>query len=144
MSKTEKEEDELKNELEKAQKLIRNLETEKQLLDAERLRLEQEVQSLRNEIDRLREPPLLAAIIIYVDEEARRAVIKTSHGYIFEVSISRKIAIQDLKIKTFVAVNSRTFAIMKILHIKIEDYTEVNKLLYFGTPKGNLDDLMKK
>ena len=35
------------------EKRFRNLETEKQLLDAERLRLEQELNSLRNEIDRL-------------------------------------------------------------------------------------------
>ncbi|MFX1307787.1 MAG: hypothetical protein ACFFBF_15050 [Promethearchaeota archaeon] len=37
------------------EKRLRNLETEKQLLDAERLRLEQQLHSLRNEIDRLRD-----------------------------------------------------------------------------------------
>jgi len=35
------------------EKRLRNLETEKQLIDAERVRLEQEVHSLRNEVDRL-------------------------------------------------------------------------------------------
>lgn len=37
------------------EKRLRNLETEKQLLDAERLRLTQELESLKNEVERVRE-----------------------------------------------------------------------------------------
>ena len=76
----------------KLAKRIRNLETEKQLLDAERLRLEQELHSLRNEIDRLREPPLIAAVIVQIlDADTGRILVMSSTGPAFAVNASRKV-----------------------------------------------------
>ncbi|MGM0468459.1 MAG: hypothetical protein ACQERB_06585, partial [Promethearchaeati archaeon] len=48
------------------EKRIRNLESERQLLESERLRLEQEIHGVRNEIDHLREPPLITGTVIDV------------------------------------------------------------------------------
>jgi len=103
------------------EKRLRNFETEKQLLDAERLRLEQELHSLRNEIDRLREPPLVAAVVVSVDEETGKVTILSSTGPIFVVNSSRKVKSKKLEPGMFVTLNQRTFAIMDILSITKEE-----------------------
>src|SRR4030043_1139541 len=69
---------------------LKSLETEKQLLDTERLRLERELHALRTELDRLRQPPLIAATVINVLED-KRAVVKSSTGPQFIVNMSKKI-----------------------------------------------------
>ena len=103
------------------EKRLRNLETEKQLLDAERLRLEQELHSLRNEIDRLREPPLVAAVIVSLNEDKDEVNVLSSTGPIFVVKPSRKVKNKELKPGMFVSLNQRTFAIMDILSITKEE-----------------------
>lgn len=93
---------------------MRALETEKQLLDAERLRLERELHSLRNELDRLRQPPLISASVIELLEDGR-VVTKSSTGPQFVVNASNKISKEDLKPGSRVALNQRTFAIVENL-----------------------------
>ena len=115
------------------EKRLRNLETEKQLLDAERLRLEQELHSMRNENDRLREPPLVGAIIIAVIEKYKgRYAVQSSTGPYFVVSASSKIKDKDLEIGTFVALNQRNFAIVDILNVDLEDYKRFSRVIYTG------------
>ncbi|MHA1291787.1 MAG: proteasome-activating nucleotidase [Promethearchaeota archaeon] len=107
------------------EKRLRNLETEKQLLDADRLRLEQEVHSLRNEIDRLREPPLVSATIIDILEKNKsKAIVKSSTGPSFVVNVSRKVKNEDLTPGMRVALNQRTFAIMEILPTKLDPFVK--------------------
>jgi len=114
------------------EKRLRNLETEKQLLDAERLRLEQELHSLRNEIDRLREPPLVGGIIISViDKQKGRYAVRASTGPFFVVKAREKLK-DELKIGTFVALNQRTFAIIEILEVDLEDYKRFSRVIYTG------------
>jgi len=100
------------------------LETEKQLLDAERLRLEQELHSLRNEIDRLREPPLVSATIIDFLDEKGRAIVKSSTGPSFVVNASRKVKNEKLDPGMRVALNQRTFAIMEVLPTKLDPFVK--------------------
>jgi len=101
------------------------LETEKQLLDAERLRLEQELHSLRNEIDRLREPPLVSATIIDIlDDVKGRAIVKSSTGPSFVVNASRKVKNEKIDPGMRVALNQRTFAIMEILPTKLDPFVK--------------------
>ena len=99
-------------------KRVRNLETEKQLLDAERLRLEQELYSLRNEIDRLREPPRVAAVV--VETFGSKVVVLSSTGYVYIVNASRNMKGKVIMPGMFVALNQRTFAVMDTIPITSE------------------------
>ncbi len=112
------------------EKRLKNFDTERQLLDAERLRLEQELSSYKNEIDRLRESPSVAAVIVNVDEETGRAVVISSTGPIFVVNISRKVRNQKLDPGMFVSLNQRTYAIMEILTLSEEEVKAAKSKLY--------------
>ncbi len=126
-----------KDELEKR---LRNLETEKQLLDAERLRLEQELHSLRNEIDRLREPPLLGAVVVHViEQEKPRVVVATSNGNFFVVHASRKVKNMVIEPGMIVALNNRTYAIMDILPISSEELKKAKELIFLTEVKLKKD-----
>ena len=106
------------------EKRLRNLETEKQLLYADRLRLEKELHSLRNEIDRLREPPLVSATIIDFIDDKGRAIVKSSTGPSFVVNASRKVKNEKLVPGMRVALNQRTFAIMEVLPTKLDPFVK--------------------
>jgi len=92
---------------------VRSLETEKQLVDSERIRLERELHSLRAEIEKARQPPLIAAQVIDVMDDGR-AVVKSSTGPNFVVYISKTIP-KSLFPGARVALNQRTFSIVEIL-----------------------------
>jgi proteasome regulatory subunit len=92
---------------------VRSLETEKQLVDSERIRLERELHSLRTEIEKARQPPLIAAQVIDIMEDGR-AVVKSSTGPNFVVYISKTIP-KNLFPGARVALNQRTFSIVEIL-----------------------------
>ncbi|MFX1375707.1 MAG: hypothetical protein ACFFA0_07835 [Promethearchaeota archaeon] len=112
------------------EKKIRNLEIEKQLLDAERLRLEQELHSLRNEIDRLREPPLVGAVVVDVlDEESNKILVSASTGAFFVVNMSRRLTDKKIEAGTIVALNQRTFAVMDVIPITSEQIKKAREQL---------------
>lgn len=90
------------------------METEKQLLDAERMRLERELHGLRNELDRLRQPPLISASVIENLEDSR-LIVKSSTGPQFVVNSSSKIPKDELKPGIRVALNQRTMAVVETL-----------------------------
>ncbi|MFX0024210.1 MAG: hypothetical protein ACFE9S_17925 [Candidatus Hermodarchaeota archaeon] len=113
------------------EKRLRNLETEKQLSDAERLRLEQELNSLKHEIDRLREPPLLGAVVVTVlDQEKPRVVVATSNGPFFVVNLSRRVKDKKIEPGMIVALNQRTYAVMEILPITSEELKKAKELIF--------------
>jgi proteasome regulatory subunit len=93
---------------------VRSLETEKQLIDAERVRLERELHSLRGEIEKARQPPLIAAQLSDILEDGR-AVVKSSTGPNFVVYVSKSIPKSSLFAGARVALNQRTFAIVEVL-----------------------------
>ena len=132
------------------EKRLRNLETEKQLLEAERLRLEQELHGLRNEIDLLREPPLITATLIdLLDEQKGRAIVKSSSGPDFVVAVSRKVKNEKLLPGMEVALNQRTFSIMEVLPSKLDPFIrgmELNETIPDITYSdvGGLDDQIQE
>ncbi|MHA1734260.1 MAG: proteasome-activating nucleotidase [Promethearchaeota archaeon] len=93
---------------------LRKLETEKQLLDAERLRLERELHAQRNELDRLRQPPLIAATILDILEDGR-TIVKSTTGPQFVVNVTKRLKAKNLQAGTRVALNQRTFAVVDAL-----------------------------
>lgn len=109
---------------------LKNFEIERQLLDAERLRLEEELSNYKNEVERLRESPLVAAVIVGVNKEKGRATIISSTGPMFVVNLSRKVRNQKLENGMFVGLNQRTFAIMEILSITKEEVRLAKSKIY--------------
>jgi len=93
---------------------LRALETEKQILQAERNRLEKETQTLRTELEKLRQSPLITATIIEMLEDGR-AIVKSSTGPNFVVHVSSAIQKDSLQPGTLVALNQRSFAITQEL-----------------------------
>ncbi|MBD3212415.1 MAG: proteasome-activating nucleotidase [Candidatus Lokiarchaeota archaeon] len=104
------------------EKRIRNLESERQLLEAERLRLEQEIHGIRNEIDHLREPPLITGTVIDVlDPHKNRVIIRSSSGPSFIVSTSKKVK-DSIESGMEVALNQHTYSIMEILPMNYDPF----------------------
>ncbi|MCK5150518.1 MAG: proteasome-activating nucleotidase, partial [Candidatus Thorarchaeota archaeon] len=93
---------------------LRALETEKQILQAERGRLEKETTTLRAELEKLRQSPLITATISEMLEDGR-AVVKSSTGPNFVVHVSSSIAKEKLQSGMRVALNQRSFAITQEL-----------------------------
>jgi len=113
------------NYVEHLEKRIRKLENEKQLIDSQRLRLEKELHDLRNEIDLLREPPLITATVIdTLDEHEKRVIIKSSTGPDFVVHKSKNLKIHKLDPGMQVALNQRTYAIMEVLPTKLDPFVK--------------------
>ena len=102
-------------------KRFKNFGTEKQIFLAEISQLEEKLRNYKKEVDRLREPPLVAAVIVSVNEEKGRATIISSTGPMFVVNISQRLRNQKLENGMFVGLNQRTFAIMEILSITKEE-----------------------
>ncbi|NWF94728.1 MAG: proteasome-activating nucleotidase [Candidatus Thorarchaeota archaeon] len=93
---------------------LRALETEKQILHAERSRLEKETQTLRTELEKLRQAPLITASIIEMLDDGR-AVVKSSTGPNFVVHVSSSVPREKLQPGARVALNQRSFAVTQEL-----------------------------
>jgi proteasome regulatory subunit len=93
---------------------IRSLETEKQLLDAERVRLEREMHAIKTELERMRQPPLIAASVVDVLEDGR-VIVKSSTGPHFVVQAYGQINNDKITAGARVALNQRTFSLVEVL-----------------------------
>jgi proteasome regulatory subunit len=96
---------------------VRNLEHEKRAFEASYARLEHELRGLRAEFEHLRLPPLVAATLLDVLPDGR-AIVRSTTGPQFVVSVSQFIKPEDLKPGSRVALNQRTFSIMEVLPSK--------------------------
>ncbi|MHA1903281.1 MAG: proteasome-activating nucleotidase [Candidatus Thorarchaeota archaeon] len=93
---------------------LRALETEKQILHAERSRLEKETQTLRTELEKLRQSPLITATVVEMLEDGR-AVVKSSTGPNFVVHVASSIPKEKIEPGMRVALNQRSFAVTQEL-----------------------------
>lgn len=106
----------------------RQLETEKQMLDSERLRLQRELNNLKIELERLRTPPLFLGYILDVLSD-ETAIVRSTTGPNLVVAVSKKIDINKLKPDTRVALNQRTFSIVKILPSSLDPAVQKMELI---------------
>src|SRR6056300_192520 len=98
------------------------LRDETQQLINERNTLEADVRSLRKKIDRLEEnvnllkmPPLIIGHIQDIlDHE--RAIVRSSNGTVFQVSLNQRLEPELLKPGTRVALNQDSLSVIEVLH----------------------------
>ena len=102
---------------------IRALEAEKQLLESEKIRLDREVRSIKTELDRMRQPPLVTADVVDVLDDGR-IVVKSTTGPQFVVKYSSKIPKDRMPPGTRVALNQRTFSIVEVLPSSIDPFVQ--------------------
>ena len=93
---------------------IRTLETEKQLIDNERMRMEREIASMRNDLEQMKRSPLITGQIVDLLDN-NRAVVRSSSGPSFVVNVIKSIDSGLLKPNARVALNQRNFAIVEVL-----------------------------
>ncbi len=116
----------------------RQLETEKQMVESERLRLQREVNNLKLENERLRTPPLFMGYIVET-LDARTAVVRSTTGPNLIVTISQQVDINELKPETRVALNQRTFSIVKALPPSHD--ASIQKMELLERPTENYKDI---
>ena len=102
---------------------IRSLEAEKQLIESEKIRLDREVRSIKSELDRMRQPPLVTADVVDVLEDGR-IIVKSTTGPQFVVKSSNKIPKDKLLSGARVGLNQRTFSIVEILPKSIDPFVQ--------------------
>lgn len=100
---------------------IRALEAEKQLIESEKIRLDREVRSIKSELDRMRQPPLVTADVVDLLEDGR-IVVKSTTGPQFVVKYSKSIAKDEITPGSRVALNQRTFSIVEVLPNSIDPF----------------------
>ena len=111
--------DEDLRELEEAYAALRN---KTQQLINERTTMEAEIRGLRKKIDRLDEnvnllkmPPLIIGHIQDIlDHE--RAIVRSSNGTVFQVSLNQRLDPELLKPGTRVALNQDSLSVIEVLH----------------------------
>ncbi len=107
------------------EKRLRDLETERQITYEEKMRLEKKVNNLRDEVDILREPPLIAGMIIDIlEDNNNRVIVKSSTGPDFVLSCSYRVSEKKLTPGMKVALNQRTFSIIEILPSEIDPFVK--------------------
>ena len=102
---------------------IRALEAEKQLIESEKIRLDREVRSIKTELDRMRQPPLVTADVVDILTDGR-IIVKSTTGPQFVVKYSKSISKDDLTPGTRVALNQRTFSIVEILPTSVDPFVQ--------------------
>lgn len=113
---------------------IRTLETEKQLIDNERMRMEREIASMRNDLEQMKRSPLITGTLVDLLDDGR-AIVRSSSGPSFVVNVIKSISKDLLKPNSRVALNQRNFAIVEVLPqqkdpmvsaMEVEDAPEVS------------------
>ncbi|MHA1606458.1 MAG: proteasome-activating nucleotidase [Candidatus Freyarchaeota archaeon] len=92
----------------------RDIERRLYKIDAERMRLRQEIIQLRKELEVLRQPPLIAATVLETLEDGR-VIVRSSTGPNFVVYVSNNVPRDKLVPGAHVALSQKTFAIVEIL-----------------------------
>lgn len=100
---------------------VRDLELEKEHLAAERIRLGNEVRVLQAELNKLRQPPLVAATVIDTLDDGR-VIVKSSTGPQFVVHFPESVVGGELEAGSRVALNQRTLAVVDILPTPIDPF----------------------
>ncbi len=98
---------------------LQNAETEKRYSESELFRLQKDITRLRNELERLKSPPLIIGSLRDVLPN-HRAVVKSTTGPDFVVSVSSYVPDEDLIVGSRVSLNKQTLSIMDVLPSSVD------------------------
>jgi proteasome regulatory subunit len=109
---------------------IKEVQNHINLLKSDLLRLEEETQSFRREIEHLNEVPLLTGEVEDIlDDLKNRLIVRTSSGISYIVNTSEKVKQEDLTPGQQIALNQRNFAAVEILPTKLDPFIKGMELL---------------
>ena len=98
---------------------LQNAETEKRYSESELFRLQKDITRLRNELERLKSPPLIIGSLRDILPN-HRAVVKSTTGPDFVVSVSSYVPDEDLIVGSRVSLNKQTLSIMDVLPSSVD------------------------
>ena len=98
---------------------LQNAEVEKKYSESEVFRLKKDITRMRNELERLKSPPLIIASVRDVLPNSR-VVVKSSTGPDFLVSVSEYVPMEDLIPGARVSLNKQTLSIMDVLPTPVD------------------------
>ena len=109
---------------------IKEVQNHINLLKSDLLRLEEETQSFRREMEHLNEVPLLTGEVEDIlDDFKNRLIVRTSSGISYIVNTSEKVKQEDLTPGQQIALNQRNFAAVEILPTKLDPFIKGMELL---------------
>ena len=109
---------------------IKEVQNHINLLKSDLLRLEEETQSFRREMEHLNEVPLLTGEVEDIlDDLKNRLIVRTSSGISYIVNTSEKVKQEDLNAGQQIALNQRNFAAVEILPTKLDPFIKGMELL---------------
>ena len=129
---------------------IKEVQNHINLLKSDLLRLEEETQSFRREIEHLNEVPLLTGEIEDIlDDLKNRLIVRTSSGISYIVNTSEKVKQEDLSHGQQIALNQRNFAAVEILPTKLDPFIKGMELIeknidVYYDDIGGLDDQIQE
>jgi len=117
---------------------LRQIESDKRYIEAQKIRYEREVRKLKSELDQMRTPPLIIATITDVID-GNRVIVRSSAGPKFLVRTSQYIAPEQLKPGTRCTLNQQSLAIVDVLPSSYDSQVYGMELVDF--PKENYLDI---
>lgn len=117
---------------------LQNAETEKRYSESELFKLQKDVSRLRNELERLKTPPLIVGSLRDVLPNGR-VVIKSSTGPDFVVTTSEYIDEKDLIPGARVTLNKQTLSLMDVLPAPLDPVVTGAEIL--EKPTTTYDDI---
>ncbi|MCS7097133.1 MAG: proteasome-activating nucleotidase [Candidatus Methanomethylicia archaeon] len=120
------------------EKRLLQIEEELRLLNMERERLLEEITYLRNELEKMKTPPLIEAYIVDVLNDGR-VIVKSSTGPNLVVQVSSEIDVKKLRPYIRVALNQRNFAVVEVLPQTEDPYVQVMEII--ERPSITYDDI---
>ncbi|MBR6203457.1 MAG: proteasome-activating nucleotidase [Candidatus Methanomethylophilaceae archaeon] len=117
---------------------LQNAETEKRYSESELFRLQKDITRLRNELERLKSPPLIIGSLRDVLPN-HRAVVKSTTGPDFVVSVSSYVSDKDLIVGSRVSLNKQTLSIMDVLPSSVDPVVSGAEIV--DKPNISYDDI---
>ncbi len=98
---------------------LQSAETDKRHSEAELFRVQKDLSRLRNEMERIKAPPLIVATLRDLLPD-NRVIVKSSTGPDFVVTVSEYCPPEDLIVGSRVALNKQTLSLMNVLPSSVD------------------------
>ena len=98
---------------------LQSAETDKRHSEAELFRVQKDLSRLRNEMERIKAPPLIVATLRDILPD-NRVIVKSSTGPDFVVTVSEYCPPEDLIVGSRVALNKQTLSLMNVLPSSVD------------------------